>query len=307
MRRKSEQLFLLIERTVPVLLAIGAVLSVLSLLFRGNTGILIACAAGWILTLIVAVADFVLSWILQKKSSENLQGSSVRDSRDQILSEVAHELKTPLTVIRGSAEVLSDGAVPPEQYPEYFARILRETDAMTKLVSDLLDATRKQETLRFDPQPTDLAALGQAVCDDLRDVASASGVELRFEVKKEIPLLMLDPDRIGQLAVILLDNAVKHTASGGKVILSLDCDSREVLLRVLDNGSGIAPEDIPYVFDRYYKAPVSRGGLASGTGIGLSVAKKIAALHGGTIEVKSKIGKGTLFTVRIPLFKYKVK
>ncbi len=306
MRRKSEQLFLLIERTVPVLLAIGAVLSVLSLLFREKIGFLIACAVVWVFVLITAILDFIFFWIMQKKRNKNLKKSPLHDPRDQVLSEVAHELKTPLTVIRGSVEVLADGAVPAEQYPEYYNRILREIDAMTKLVSDLLDSTRKHAALRFDPQPTDLVALGQGVCDDLKAMASASGVELRFEAKKEFPLLMLDPDRIGQLAVILLDNAVKHTPSGGKVILSLDQDSRQVVLRVLDNGSGIDSEDIPHIFDRYYKAPVVRGGLASGTGIGLSVAKKIVELHGGTIEVKSKIGKGTLFTVRLPLSKYKV-
>lgn len=307
MRRKSEQLFLLIERTVPVLLAIGAVLSVLFIFFPEITGLLVACAVAWILALMATVADLIFSLILRKKSKNDPEKNVVEDPRDQILSEVAHELKTPLTVIRGSAEVLADGAVPPEQYPEYFARILRETDAMTKLVSDLLDATRKQDILRFDPQPTDLVALGQWVCDDLKDMASSSGVDLTFEAKKELPLLRLDPDRVGQLAVILLDNAVKHTPSGGQVVLSLDRDSRWVLLRVRDNGSGIAKEDLPHIFDRYYKVPTQRGGLASGTGIGLCVAKKIVSLHDGSIDVKSEIGKGTEFTVRFPLSKCKVK
>lgn len=303
MRRKSEKLFLLIERTVPVLLAIGAVLSVLPLLFRVELWLLIVGAVVWCLALALAVADFIFTLIRQKKSTKTIE----RDDRDQLLSEVAHELKTPLTVIRGSAEILLDGAVPPEQYPEYFARILRETDAMTKLVSDLLDVTRKEESLRFDPKPTDLALLMQSVCDDLKDVASDCEVNLTFEAKKSVPYLWLDPDRIGQVAIILLDNAIKHTSSGGEVSLSLNQDSRSVVLQVQDTGCGIAPEDLPHIFDRYYKAPVERGGLASGTGIGLSVAKKIVTLHKGTIDVVSEIGKGTRFTVRFPLSKCKVK
>ncbi len=303
MRRKSEKLFLLIERTVPVLLAIGAVLSVLSLLFPEQMGLLIGCAVVWGFALIATVTDFICSLILQKKSKKSRE----YDDRDQLLSEVAHELKTPLTVIRGSAEILADGAVSPEQYPEYFARILRETDAMTKLVTDLLDVTRKEETVRFDPKPTDLALLMQSVCNDLKDVASDCEVNLIFEAKTPVPYLWLDPDRIGQLAIILLDNAIKHTPSGGEVALSLDQGSRWVTLQVRDTGCGIAPEDLPHIFDRYYKAPVERGGLASGTGIGLSVAKKIVALHRGTIDVVSEIGKGTQFTVRFPLSKCKVK
>lgn len=304
MRRKSEHIFLLIERTVPVLFAIGAVLSVLLLLFPNTKGLVILCVAIWALALFTVVADFIFSLAVKKKSDSDPDNDR---NRDQLLSEVAHELKTPLTVIRGSVEVLADGAVPIEQYPEYYARILRETDAMTKLVSDLLDATRKEASLRFEPEVTDLEELLRSVCDDLKQTAASAEVELTFDAKKSLPPLMLDPDRIGQLAVILLDNAVKHTSSGGGVSLSLDRDARFAVLEVLDNGSGIAPEDLPHVFDRYYKAPVQRGGLASGTGIGLSVAKKIVDLHGGTIDVKSELGKGTLFTVRFPLSKCKVK
>lgn len=300
MRRKSEQLFLLIERTVPVLLAIGAVLSVLSLLFRDQIGLLIACAAVWFFVLILAVADLFYSLFTAKNSAVSEEKSDVSL---QVLSEVAHELKTPLTVIRGSAEVLADGAVDPEQYREYFNRILRETDAMTKLVTDLLSAARGEQGQRFDPQTTDLSLLGQAVCDDLQDLAASKGVELRFEAKGSIPLIKVDPDRIGQLAVILLDNAVKHTPSGGSVVLSLEKKLRSVVLSVQDNGTGIASQDLPHIFDRYYKVPVERGGQAVGTGIGLSVAKNIVRLHGGIIKVTSKIGKGTRFTVHFPLSK----
>ncbi len=306
MRRRFEPIILLIERTVPVLVAIGAVLSVLLLLFRDTKWLYVPCIAVWGLAFLAAAGDLVFALILRKNSPSDSVCSRDEASRDRILSEVAHELKTPLTVIRGSVEILSDGAVPAEQYPEYYARILRETDAMTKLVSDLLDATREASSMRFDPQPTDLVMLGQWVCDDLKQTAASSGVDLTFVAKSDIPLLRVDPDRVGQLAVILLDNAVKHTPAGGRVCLSLDRTSRFVLLEVRDNGSGIPSEDLPYIFDRYYKVPVERTGLASGTGIGLSVAKKIADLHGGTIDVKSEVGKGSLFTVRFPLSTCKV-
>ncbi len=301
MRHRSEHIFLLIERTVPVLLAIGAVLSVLLLLNQGSKGLLWGAVSVWSLALLCAVADIVFSLLFKKKSKTGPEDLRAESDLDGVLSEVAHELKTPLTVIRGSVEVLLDGAVPAERYPEYYARILRETDAMTKLVSDLLDATRSEEKFRFDPQKTDLSALLKAVCDDMRDVASSRGVVLQWDPRATLPTLSLDPDRMGQLAVILLDNALKHTPEGGTVTLFLDRKGKTALFGVKDNGAGIAPEDLPHVFDRYYKAPVHRGGLAGGTGIGLFVAQKIARLHGGSVDVESKPGKGACFTVRIPL------
>ncbi len=307
MRRNIEQLFLLIERTVPVLLAIGAVLSVLSVLFPTKTGLLIVCLVAWSLALAAAVSEFVFFLISGKKSKlQKKKNAQVSPERDR-LSEVAHELKTPLTVIRGSVEVLADGAVSSEQYPEYFARILRETDAMTRLVSDLLESTRKTKDIRFEPEPTDLPQIAQSVLEDLKQTAAESEVELAFSSNARIPMLMLDPHRVAQVMIILLDNAIKHSPKGGKVTLSLFRDSSGVVLSVQGQGKGIDPRDLPHLFERYYKAPPSRGGRSDGSGIGLCVAKQIAELHGGSIQVKSKKGKGALFTVRFPLSKCKVK
>lgn len=280
-----------------MLLAIGAVLSVLLLFNRGSGVLAVAAIAVWIFALVCAVSDAVFSWFFKEKS----KSFRTDPDRDKILSEVAHELKTPLTVIRGCVEVLADGAVPADQFPEYYARILRETDAMTKLVSDLLDASRPEEKFRFDPQKTDLVCLAGAVCEDLQVSAAEKKIRLACDVRAELPLLTLDPDRIGQLTVILLDNALKHTPEGGCVTLFLDRKGKTAVLGVQDNGSGIAAADLPHIFDRYYKAPAERGGLAVGTGIGLSLAKKIAELHGGTIDVKSEPGKGACFTVKLPL------
>ena len=301
MRRGTEHIFLLIERTVPMLLAIGAVLSVLLLFFRDAAWLSVTCIVVWGLALAAALADFVFSAFFKGKGKSKGETAPVSDPRNRVLSEVAHELKTPLTVIRGSVEALADGAVPADMVPAFYARILRETDGMTKLINDLLEATREGDKFRFDPQKTDLSDLVTAVCGDLAPVAEKKGVLLTCHVRKRPLTATVDPDRIGQLAVILLDNAVKHTASGGKVTLTLDQKGSRILLRIADTGSGIAPEDLPHIFDRFYKAPAERGGLASGSGIGLSVAKKIADLHHAVIDVESKPGKGTCFTVSFPL------
>lgn len=282
-----------------MLLVIGTVLSVLSIFFPELSWPLPVGIGVWMVSLILSVfADWGET---RRREREAREAEQREKERDRMLSEVVHELKTPLTVIRGSVEVLADGAVPAEQYPEYYARILRETNAMTKLVSDLLDTTRPEEKFRLELQSVDLALLCNEVCEDLQTVAAAAGVTLTCDIRTSLLPMVLDPDRIGQLAVILLDNAIKHTPEGGLVTLFLDRKGKSVLLGVRDNGSGIAAEDLPFLFDRYYKAPVERGGLASGSGIGLSLAKKIAELHGGTIDVESKPGKGSCFTVRIPL------
>ncbi len=299
MRRKSEHIFQWIEWTVPMLLAIGAVLSVLSLLFPSSSGWLYAALAVWTLALGAAVTSFVFALISKKKSASSVEGGSQEQSR--VLSEVAHELKTPLTVIRGSAEVLSDGVLPPEQQPEYYARILRECDAMSKLVSDLLDATRGEDKFRLDKQKTNLSDLVEGVCGDMELSASQAGITLSCRVAKHLPRQNLDPDRMGQLLMILLDNGIKHTPSGGKISVTLEKIGKFSVITVSDTGHGIAPQDTPHIFERFYRAPQERGGLATGNGIGLSVAEKIVHLHGGRIEVKSKVGKGTVFTVKIPL------
>ncbi len=299
MRRKSESIFLLIERTVPMLIAIGAVLSVLSLLFPASSGWRIAALIAWFVVAATAGTTFVFFLISKKNPFSSVEKEE--EMGEAVLSEVAHELKTPLTVIRGSAEALADGAIPPEAIPEYCARIVKSCDGMGKLVSDLLDATRPEERFRLDKQKTNLICLSEAVCADMQISATAAGLTLTCVTEEDLPLLLLDPDRVGQLMMILLDNAVKHTPEGGKISVTVGKKGKYAAVTVSDTGHGIDPKDLPHVFERFYRAPQERGGLTTGNGIGLSVAEKIVRLHGGTIEVKSKIGKGTVFTVRFPL------
>ena len=281
-----------------MLIAIGAVLSVLSLLFRGVQWFLIAAVAVWLLVLVFSLVPMIFC----RSSKEKGASDRMERERDRFLSDVAHELKTPLTVIRGSAEAMSDGAVPPEQYPEFCDRILRETDAMSRLVSDLLDVSRlRAGRIRFQPMDVDLSVLARSVSDSMAVVAGKTGVTVSCEIRAELPVLWLDYDRIRQLLIIFLDNAIKHTPSGGQVTLIVDRAGQTVLLRVNDTGSGIAPEDLPYVFERFYKADPQRGGLSNGSGIGRSVAQQIVRLHDGTVKVESELGRGTCFTAALPL------
>lgn len=300
MRRSNELVISLIQRTVPMLFAIGAVLSVLLQIDPSRLWVRVAACVAWGLTAAGAIALLAIRCFRKERKPES---DRLEQERDRFLSDVAHELKTPLTVIRGSAEIMADGAVPVEEYPAYCARILRETEAMSRLVSDLLDVSRMRSgTVRFEPRDTDLTVLAQGVCEGMSTVAEQTGVCIRFVAPEPpLPVLLLDYDRIRQLAVILLDNAVKHTPEGGIVQLRLERSGDDVLLCVTDTGSGIAPEDLPYVFERFYKADPERGGLPSGSGIGLSLALRIARMHGGDLTVSSVPGEGSRFTARLPM------
>ena len=282
-----------------MLVAIGAVLSVISLLFLEGSALKIAVGIFGGIAAVGGILIAVFHCFNRKKSDST---DRMSQERDRFLSDVAHELKTPLTVIRGCAEVMQDGAVPTEEYPEYCTRILRETEAMSKLVSDLLDVSRlRAGRIRFEPTDVDLTYLARSVCEGISTVAEKQGVSVVFEPRAELPVLLLDYDRIRQLTVIFLDNALKHTPAGGTVTLFLDRDGDTVVIGVRDTGSGIPAEDLPYVFERFYKADPDRGEASPGSGIGLSIARQIVRLHGGTVDVTSKIGVGTCFTVRLPL------
>ncbi|MBP3300450.1 MAG: HAMP domain-containing histidine kinase [Clostridia bacterium] len=282
-----------------MLFAIGAVLSVLLFLFPGNLALALGACAAWILAATASGIDLFFRVFLRKKQ---LDEETEEGEKDRFLSDVAHELKTPLAVIRGNAEILADGVVPAEEYPAYCRRILRETDAMSRLVGDLLDLSRlRTGKVRFEPRDVDLAYLASSLCESLAPVGEKKGVFVAFESRCSLPVLWLDYDRIRQLAVIFLDNGIKHTPEGGTVTLFLDREGDTVLLGVRDTGHGISPEDLPHVFDRFYKADPQRGGLEVGSGIGLSLAVQIARLHGGRVDVVSEIGKGTCFTARLPL------
>lgn len=304
MRRRAEHIFLWIKRTVPMLIAIGAVLSVILLFFPTLPWGRAALCAVLLLALSGSVATGIFYCKIKKNSPSEGERSAVE--RDRFLSDVAHELKTPLTVVRGCAEVMSDGAVPEKEFPEYCRRILRETDAMSRLVSDLLDVARlRAGRISFSLRDVELSYLGQSVCENLRTVSDPKGVRLEFESCGDpLPVLSMDYDRIRQLLVILLDNGIKHTPEGGCVTLSVGRFGDRVKIFVRDTGKGIDEADLPYVFERFYKADASRGGLAVGSGIGLSVAQQIVRLHGGTLSVSSQKGRGTCFTADLPLREY---
>jgi two-component system sensor histidine kinase BaeS len=225
---------------------------------------------------------------------------NTEEMRRRLIGDVAHELRTPLTTIQGSMEGLIDGIFPAED--QVFQNVHREAERLQNLVRDL-QALSKAESgaLEFDPRsvkPMDL--IGKA-CSQLERQYHEKGVELKNEVSGELPRVMADEDRIGQVLLNLLGNALQYTPSSGRVRISASQRGSFVEFSVEDSGIGIDPEHLPHVFTRFYRVDKSRSRVGGGSGIGLTIAKNLVEASGGRIWVHSPgVGKGSTFYFTLP-------
>lgn len=213
----------------------------------------------------------------------------------RLSADISHELRTPLTIIRGNVNMLHREDTPPEDRPEAFAAINSALDRMTRLVSDLLLLSQADAGMTLNKQPLDLDGV---ILEVFQEAHALSGnVQLKLGHADQA-VVSGDADRLKQLLINLIDNAIKHTPAGGCVTLAVYAEADQVRLSVADTGAGISPEDLPHVFDRFYRA---KGQNRKGSGLGLAIAKWIAEAHGGSLAVESKPGVGSAFTLRLPL------
>lgn len=220
----------------------------------------------------------------------------------QFTADASHELKTPLTILKGEMEVALRGRGDVEHMRSALRSGLEEIDRMNYIVRNLLDLARMdvEGGAAVPRAPVALDRVLEERVEQLRRIALDSGVEM--SIIKVMPATVAgDPVRLGQLVFNILDNALKYTQRGGEIEASLETEGGNAVLRVRDTGAGIAAEDLPYIFDRFYRADKARTGGAGGAGLGLSICKEIAAAHGGAIGVESEPGKGSVFTVTLPL------
>ena len=216
------------------------------------------------------------------------------EQRRTLLADVSHELRTPLAVITGNLEAVIDGVYPPD--PAHLSPILDETRVMARLIEDLRTiALSEAGTLTLHPEPTDPDVLIGEVLHAFAPEATAAGVTLAAESPDDLPILEIDPVRIREVLSNLVANALRHTPVGGTVTIGGSATASEVTLTVRDTGSGIDPEVLPHVFDRFVKGAESRG-----SGLGLAIARGLVEAHGGTLDVKSIVGHGTTFRVKLP-------
>jgi signal transduction histidine kinase len=224
--------------------------------------------------------------------AERLQTAD--EQRRSLLADVTHELRTPLTVIQGNVEGMLDGLYPAE--PARLRSILEETRILSRRIEDLRTlALVESGALQLHKEVTDLAALLGETVAAFGAQAETTGVTLQVDALADLPLLNLDAGRMRQVLSNLVANALRYTPPGGAIWLRCKEDWNQVVIEVQDNGPGISPEDLPHVFDRFYKTRDS-----SGMGLGLSIAKQLIEAHGGNISALSPPGEGTTIRILLP-------
>ncbi|MFG2071187.1 HAMP domain-containing sensor histidine kinase [Nonomuraea maritima] len=222
----------------------------------------------------------------------------LEELRKAMVGDVAHELRTPLSNIRGWLEATQDGIADPD--PELVSSLLEEALLLQHIIDDLQDlAVADAGELRVHAEPVEVADLLAQVATAHRGGAEAAGVTLVTRADGRLRLVA-DPVRLRQAVGNLVSNAVRHTPPGGTVRLLARRDGGDVVIDVADTGSGIAPDDLPLVFERFWRVEKSRSRRSGGSGLGLPIARKLAEAHGGSLSATSVVGEGSTFTLRLP-------
>jgi signal transduction histidine kinase len=219
--------------------------------------------------------------------------------RRNMVGDVAHELRTPLTNLRGYLEAARDGLLSPDT--AFVDNLYEETMLLQRLVADLQDLAQAEAgQLTLARRPAALAAIVEQAVAALRPQADLKAIALSTDLPPDLPLVDVDPERIGQVLRNLLGNAVAHTPVGGEIAVTARAGDGEVSVSVQDTGAGIPAEHLPYVFDRFYRADPSRARQTGGAGLGLAIVRQLVVAHGGTISVTSEPGQGSTFTFTLP-------
>ena len=221
--------------------------------------------------------------------------------RRNLTADIAHELRTPLHIIQGNLEGVIDGVYEPTT--EHINNTLDETKLLARLVNDL-QTLSLAETGQLPLHSTRflLADLMQDLTSSFSSQAASDGIDLQTNVSDPSQEITADYDRLNQVLSNLISNALRHTSSGGKISLEagpIVGEARGVRIKVTDTGVGIPSENLPFIFDRFWRGDKSRSGRAN-SGLGLAIAKQLIQAHGGTIEVQSEVGKGTSFMIELP-------
>ena len=224
--------------------------------------------------------------------------------RRDFIGNVSHELLTPIASVKAVVDTLEDGAIDDREAAiKFLGRAADEVDSMTQLVNELLNLTRIESGVtEFHFSAVPVSELLLRPVERFAEQASRKKVDLIIDMGSELPQVLVDTEQIWQVIRNLLHNAIKHTPQGGKVSLSARQQSNTIEISISDTGVGIHPDDLPRIFERFYKADRARNRDAvSGTGLGLAIAKHIVLVHQGHVWAESKLGKGSTFYFSLPI------
>ena len=234
--------------------------------------------------------------------SFNIMASSLEkgeQSRRQLTADIAHELRTPLTVIEGTVDGIIDGVFQPDT--EHLRSIKEQTALLTHLISDLRDISLAESgQLELNLTSTDMVELVRRVVSNYEINAREKNIRIKLEEEPQISEIEADTVRMEQVISNLLVNAIRHTPSSGSISVTIKNDEGGLAISVADTGEGISPEDLPHVFERFYRSASSRARKEGGTGLGLAIVKQMVEAHGGKVRVESKTGTGSIFSILLP-------
>jgi signal transduction histidine kinase len=231
--------------------------------------------------------------------------SEVSRMKSEFVSNVSHELKTPLALIRMFGETLDSGIVTDEKKRrEFYSIIRKESERLTHLINNVLDFSKMDTGVKkYYFEEADLVKVVRSSLEAYKFHIRDNGFEIESSLPDESIMLKMDRDAISQALLNLLSNAVKYSDESKFIQVKIQTDSASASISVTDRGIGIPKEELKKIFDKFYRVPTIKGKEIPGSGLGLTLTKHIAEAHGGTIEVESEVGKGSRFTIRIPLLR----
>jgi signal transduction histidine kinase len=220
--------------------------------------------------------------------------------RQNLVADVAHELRTPLSNLKGYLEAIGDGVIQPDEATIH--SLNEEATTLSHLIDDLQELSLFDAgQLKINAQPEDITRVIKEAAAAIQPKAAAKGLTLTTDLPETISPVNIDSHRIKQVLYNLLDNAVAHTGKGGEITLAVQEKNAMVYVSVADTGEGIPAEELPMIFERFYRVDKSRTRATGGSGLGLTIVKRLVEAHGGTITVESHIGKGSTFTFSLPI------
>ena len=261
--------------------------------------LLLVLIAGGVIGLLLS---FAAAWFLSGRALVPIQQAF--QQQQEFIADASHELRTPLTVLRSATDLLNlHRAEPLDENGELFDDVRAEIARMERLAQDLLTLARSDAGgLELMTAPVEMSAVAAEVARRTTPLAASQGITLSLHTDPSVDSLVeADPDRLQQVLLILIDNAIKHTPAGGRVDVTVRRNGQNASVEVADTGTGIPPEHLPRIFDRFYRADKARAREAGGTGLGLAIAKMLVDAHHGHLSLTSTLGVGTQATVTLPV------